>query len=684
MQNLTLKLFWALLIALPLIVFKYNAESPYDLIRLFIITFVSFILLLIYFFSHLKEDRIKIKFSLPLALLTGTLLSTVVSYFLSINPFVSMWGIKLLPTDSLWSVIATYTLAFLVYQALGTIEDIKKIFKVLILVLFIQVCFGFAQVYELDPFWWAASKQIYGTFGLTIGFATIVGCLLTILTYFFFSAKNKYSVVAIWFGLLFSCKIILHAGSRSPIFATLLAVTAVVIYYFFKSKNLRWRSLSVAICLFLSALWFANDPHNKEFKYRISKDYINYSTQVRYEMTLSALSIFKERPIFGHGPETFLITQRPYQSPTLNKPYWQNAWVKAHNNVAQALACTGIFGAFFLVASFLYVVCFNLKLLFKDEFTEQNAMAYVIGCSYALMFVANLTCFNIAYSHILYYFFPLAFAFVLKQNNQSFSFQVNKHLKNFIFITASAGFFSLTFSSFKHWYTDFLYQEARRVKIVESNWPLSIDYLERAININENEPYFYCFKAGNLSEMLVKNQTRLPEAELQKAVSIITEINQKCLDLSINREHPIGMAAQTYLNLYTHQLIKDSSKPLNTLKFMLELAPNNPEAHQKISALYYDLKQIDMYMFHIQKAIEVKQDYLPAYLDLLNYYYDNKKLDDVRALVKKITEIEFVSAEFIPALITLAKVSKTHNDENSVNQILEFYSKNKHLVNFQF
>lgn len=684
MQKLTLKLFWALLIALPLIVFKYNAESPYDLIRLFITTVVSFILLLIYFFSYLKEDRIKIKFSLPLALLTGTLLSTFISYFLSINPFVSMWGIKLLPTDSLWSVVVTYTLVFLVYQALNTTEDVKNILKVLILVLFIQVCFGFAQVYELDPFWWAASKQIYGTFGLTIGFATIVGCLLTVLTYFFFSAKNKYSTVAIWLGLLLSSKVILHSGSRSPIFATLLAVVAVVIYYFFKSKNLRWRSLSVAVCLFISALWFANDPHNKEFKYKIKKDYMSYSALVRYEMNLNAMSVFKEKPLFGHGPETFLITQRPYQSPSLNKSHWQNAWVKAHNNVAQALACTGIFGAFFLVASFLYVAFFNLKLLFKDEFSEQNALAYVIGCSYALMFVANLTCFNIAYSNILYYFFPLAFAFVLKQNNQSLNFQINKHLKYFIFIIASAAFFNLTLSAFKHWYTDVLYQEARRVKIQESNWPLSIDYLEQAININEDEPYFYCFKAGNLSEMLVHNQKRLPEIEIQKAIGVINETNQRCLDLSINREHPIGMAAQTYLNLYTHQLIKDSTKPLNTLKFMLELAPNNPEAHQKISALYYDMKQIDLYMFHIQKAIEVKQDYIPAYIDLLNYYYDNKKLDEVRALVKKTTEIEFISAEFIPALITLAQVSKAKNDEPSVNQILEHYSKNKHLINFQF
>jgi hypothetical protein len=451
MQKLTLKLFWALLIALPLIVFKYNAESPYDLIRLLITTIVSFILLLIYFFSHLKEDRIKIKFSLPLALLTGTLLSTVISYFLSINPFVSMWGIKLLPTDSLWSVIATYTLVFLVYQALNTIQDIKNILNVLIILLFIQVCFGFAQIYELDPFWWATSKQIYGTFGLTIGFATIVGCLLTILTYFFFSAKNKYIVFAIWFGLLFSSKIILHSSSRSPIFATLLALVAVVIYYFLKSKTLRWRSLGIALCLFISAVWFANDPHNKEFRYKIKKDYMSYSAQVRYEMTLSALNILKEKPIFGHGPETFLITQRPHQSPSLNKSFWQNAWVKAHNNVAQALACTGIFGAFFLVSSFLYVVFFNLKLLFKDEFSEHNALAYVIGCSYSLMFVANLTCFNIAYSNILYYFFPLAFAFALKQNNEALSFQINKYVKYFVFITASAAFFNLTLSSFKNW-----------------------------------------------------------------------------------------------------------------------------------------------------------------------------------------------------------------------------------------
>lgn len=683
MQNLNFKLFFALLAILPFIYCTLNAESPYDLIRLLTATFISFAMLLTYWSTSLKQNTLKIQYNTPFLLLTGTLISTVISYFLSINPFLSMWGSKLLPSDSLWSVIVIFIISFVFLQSLKSAEQLKKLGLLLVFILLAQVVFGYAQLYNFDPFWWAKKKLIFGTFGLTIAYATIVGCTTPFAIYYFFNSEKKYQQILLWLLILFSANIILHSGSRSPNFANYISVFALLVYYFFKrnSKLVKIKAGLVLAAFILAFSWFAFDSHNKELKNKVERSYFSHSASTRLELTKNSFQIFKESPAFGKGPETFQISQALLQSPEMNRSYWKDPWVKAHNNVAGNLANLGFFGTFFLLSAFLYVVVQNFKLLFKAEYSAKNSLAFTFGCSYCLMFLANLTCFNIVYTQILYYTFPLAFSFLINsESSRTFNLNLRPYLKVALAAVTVIAILFLNLKAFKHWYSDTLYQEARRVKIMESSWIKSVQHLDHAIYINENEPYFYCFKSNNLAEMLLHNQSKLKPADIQITIDAIEDNIQRCVELSINREHPISMAVHSYLILYDRKLIQDSQEILATLQLSHSLAPQNPDIYLKLAAMYFSLGDTEKYLFHANRSIEVKQDYIPAYIDLFSYYYSTKNLTELQLLLDKLVKINFLNSEFIMSLPLLAEVSLQNKDSNTYNKIAEFYKSTSHLL----
>jgi tetratricopeptide (TPR) repeat protein len=207
-----------------------------------------------------------------------------------------------------------------------------------------------------------------------------------------------------------------------------------------------------------------------------------------------------------------------------------------------------------------------------------------------------------------------------------------------------------------------------------------VELLDRAIFINEQEPYFHCFRSNNLAEMLIHNKARLGPSDVQKTLEIIDISVQNCIKLSINREHPISMAAYTYLILYDKKLFFDRKKVLETLKLAHLRAPQNPDILLKMAAVYFDAGDMDNYLLHANKSIEMKIDYIPAYMDLISYYYNEKNLNAAQALIQRVLKIQFISAEFIPALKLLAELSLKNNDKDSAEAVLKFYDENFYIT----
>ena len=133
---------------------------------------------------------------------------------------------------------------------------------------------------------------------------------------------------------------------------------------------------------------------------------------------LIALNMFKEKPIFGHGPKTF----RFYCSKEENFVANNACTTHPHNFYAQILAETGLVGFLFLLTIFLYILFLFLKnFYFQIKYKKQliSDLGLCLLSSYFITLFPILPSgnfFNNWLSIIIYY--PLGFLIYIIKNNK--------------------------------------------------------------------------------------------------------------------------------------------------------------------------------------------------------------------------------------------------------------------------
>jgi len=133
---------------------------------------------------------------------------------------------------------------------------------------------------------------------------------------------------------------------------------------------------------------------------------------------LIALNMFKEKPIFGHGPKMF----RFYCSKEENFVADNACTTHPHNFYAQILAETGLVGFLFLLTIFIYILFLFLKnFYFQIKYKKQliSDLGLCLLSSYFITFFPILPSgnfFNNWLSIMIYY--PLGFLIYTIKNNK--------------------------------------------------------------------------------------------------------------------------------------------------------------------------------------------------------------------------------------------------------------------------
>ena len=133
---------------------------------------------------------------------------------------------------------------------------------------------------------------------------------------------------------------------------------------------------------------------------------------------LVALNMFKEKPIFGHGPKMF----RFYCSKEENFVADNTCTTHPHNFYAQILAETGLVGFLFLLTIFIYILFLFLKnFYFQIKYKKQliSDLGLCLLSSYFITLFPILPSgnfFNNWLSIIIYY--PLGFLIYIIKNNK--------------------------------------------------------------------------------------------------------------------------------------------------------------------------------------------------------------------------------------------------------------------------
>ena len=194
---------------------------------------------------------------------------------------------------------------------------------------------------------------------------------------FLIKKKQKYEIYFI--GILFILVdiLIFMSGERASFF--FLNLSTVFIIFLIKEYQ-KFRLVTFIIAIIFVFILSLNSPKLNERMFKgpaedmglveNSKESVIFS-KVHDSLIRTAYKMFKDRPIFGHGPKMFRIIceDEKYANVTIS------CLTHPHNFYVQLLAETGIIGFLFLFSTFLYVIFIALKQLKSIIFRQKRPLS---------------------------------------------------------------------------------------------------------------------------------------------------------------------------------------------------------------------------------------------------------------------------------------------------------------------
>jgi len=382
-------LFITPLIYLPLLYFPYVAGKAYFFRLLIELALIPWIILLI----RKPESRPNLKNPLIVALLmlAGALILTAIT---GINVRQSFFS-----TMDRSDGIFQYLLLILFFLMSISVFKKKKDWQILIaffiLAALINCVYGLINIKDQPRlFGLLGNSSFLGGFLIfAIGF-----CFLFLTNSFTLSNFSKKNLGGLVLGLvlLFTIALVLTQtrGAFAGVFLGFLIFVAFSSFYLWKNNKRLAVGLSILLIAVLAglALLFVFKDSSFIKKYpilsRVAHTFQSTSATDRLSEWQTAIKGFKDKPIFGWGPENFDVVANKYYDYRvgLYEPWFD----RPHNQALQYLAEGGIV----LFAAYLFLVAMVFRLIFKI-FRKEKILGSLLFAVYVAYIVQSLILFDV-------------------------------------------------------------------------------------------------------------------------------------------------------------------------------------------------------------------------------------------------------------------------------------------------
>ncbi len=658
----------------------YNEQSPFELIKLINLCFGALIGILIWTSVSFQKEEIIFKWNFVLWMHLAILGATVLSFFYSNSPFNSFWGNYNIPTDSVLSFIIYFLYAFILTQVFTDAKKIQQLTYTLVASALALSVYGIVQHFGYDPVdWWGYSQMhlnAYATIGQAVGFATIVGCLLPLMTVIFL-VQQKTSRLMVCAATLFLMVLgMMYSGSRTPVTLALAAILGLTVIYFFKSddkKRVKKMAIVVLALALTQTIYYSES--NTALGKKMQSDSLSTGVSERMQVWKGAYDIWRKYPVLGSGPETFAIELKLVNTKDFNtNQNWGLYWHKAHNHIIHYLATVGLVGLLVhLILAFW--VLFQLLMILKNKDLKETdwfRFAYLVG--YAFIFLANLTAFNFIMTQFLMMTFPVVDRLYVGQKSE-WRMLCPKWLSviNLVLIFVLVGLFS--HEIFKFWNADRHFTISRRSLEVNNNMKEALDEIDIAISIKPNDCRFYLRKASLLNNVFKYQMNIKAEFNHQEALRMIDELTRTAINCEPASPETLLYRGKLFAELYDVRLETSIDRAAQSYIEGAKFAPVNPTYPYQLGALYMRAGRIGDGLAEMYNALHLKADYMPAYSQLLDYYYQTNNTPEIKRLVKEISNTSLHSGEFLADLNNIIQLAQNHNDTESVQKLVPVFQK---------
>ncbi|MBU4285017.1 O-antigen ligase family protein [Patescibacteria group bacterium] len=404
---------WGVFISLflPLVIFSQYL-SPFHFGKVIIFRILVGIMAVFYIPLIIVDKRYRPKWTMILISISVFAFLYLFSGLVGNSFYSSFWG-TIERMGGIFSFLH-YLVYFLILISIIKKEvDWDKILKVSLFVGFLSILFAYGQRLKLGNFFvgWQHGDRVIGTIGNPALFA---GYLLFILylAILFLSRKITRPAEKGFFAaiLILGVPVLLMTAVRGAIISFFGSLLLLALFFLFFQKSRRIKILLlVAIIVFVifgTIIWLEKNKDwvkNNSLLQRITDISFKSDTiQTRLWSWESAINGWKEKPIFGWGPENFTFLHMKYfDSRHFSGLGSETIWDRAHNIILEMLSTMGIVGLLSYIFIFFSIFYILIK-KFKQKQIENSDFGIIIAMLIAYI-GQNLFIFDTFANYFLFF-----------------------------------------------------------------------------------------------------------------------------------------------------------------------------------------------------------------------------------------------------------------------------------------
>jgi len=404
---------WGIFISLflPLVIFSQYL-SPFHFGKVIIFRILVEILAVFYIVLIIADKSYRPKWTLILitfSIFTGLYVFTGI---IGVDFYNSLWG-SLERMGGIFSFLHYWIYFLILTSIIKSKKDWNKVLKISVFVGFLSILFAYGQRFELSRFFvgWQHGERVIGTIGnpaLFAGyllFVVYLALLFLLRTETSIKEKGLYAAV-----ILLGTPVLLMTAVRGAMLSLFATAVILAIFFILKSGNKKIKIGLVSILILFVILavgaWVSKDkPWVKNISWLSRLTDISRSTdtvQTRLWSWNSALKGWKDRPIFGWGPENFMYLHMKYfNSGLFTQMGSETIWDRAHNMVLEELSTMGAVGLLSYLS--IFFVIFHLLIKgFKRGRIDKISFG-VISAMILAYFGQNLFIFDTFANYFLFF-----------------------------------------------------------------------------------------------------------------------------------------------------------------------------------------------------------------------------------------------------------------------------------------
>lgn len=342
------------------------------------------------------------KSSLLLWVVLSLLAALTISTIFSVDPYRSFWS-----NFERMEGLISYLHLFLFFLIASSVLIEEKWWGV-----FFKAVLATSLTLSVHGFFQLLGKieiiQGAGRVESTFGNATYLAAFLLIsvfLTLFMWWRDQKRSWARFIYPVLFLAQIVMlfnteTRGAAVGLVGGFLVMLGLITWFGGARPRLRRVAVAVIFCLLLSAALlfvFRQSPlvQNNQVFHRLATISLK-AGEARFTIWQMALKGFRERPIFGWGPENFIAVFDKFYDPQL---YSEEEWFdRAHNIFLDRLVQTGVLGFAIYVSLYLIALYYIWRYRQPDDLIEPSILTGLL----AAYLIQNIFVFDNLMSYLLF------------------------------------------------------------------------------------------------------------------------------------------------------------------------------------------------------------------------------------------------------------------------------------------